>query len=830
MRNRIIRRFPSLIASIPAFLGLVAPSLGDDARPLALDPVPATQVRIEDAFWSPKLETWRTVTLNDCFAKFERDGTLENFDKVRDGKGEHRQAPWFDGLLYEMIRAASDFLAVRQDPALEARLDGYIDRIAAAAAKDPDGYINTYTQLAEPGHRWGANGGNDRWQHDLYNAAALVEAGVHHYQATGKTKLLEVAVRLANHMADVMGPPPRRNLVPGHALGERTLTDLYQFFRARPELKRRLSVPVDERRYLDLARFWIDARGNHEGRPDTGAYNQDHLPVVRQRTLEGHAVRAILLCDGLAAAGRAADQAEYLTAARRLWENLTERRMYLTGGAGAVAQDEKFGDDWFLPNNGYAETCAAAAAAFFHHGMNLACGDATYADELERVLYNGLLSGIGETGDRYFYENPLEADARHRRWDWHPCPCCPPMFLKVAGALPGTIFAKSPDGVFVNLYIGSRADVEINGTRVQLRLETRYPWDGGVRLTVQPARPADFGVNLRLPGWCADPEIRVNGQPLGDFRRMRGYASIRREWKPDDTVELHLPMPVRRVYSHPNVAANRGCVALQRGPLVYCLEGIDNGGTLRNLVIPPEAKLTPGNPDDDPRGLCVIRGEAIALQSVDWKQDLYRSGTSVPGASRAVFTAIPFFAQANREPTEMRVWMPESPHLASPLPPPSPASLAKPTASHCFASDTTAALNDRVDPTASDDARVPRFTWWDHRGTTEWVQYDFGKPETVSSVEVYWWDERRIGAHCRVPASWRLLYQEAETWKPVAADAIWKPVPGADAFGTEMDRFNRTEFSPVRAKALRIEVRLQPEWSGGILEWRVGTGGKPQQR
>jgi len=800
-------------------LAMAAEAQGINSQPLK--PVPIQQVQIDDAFWSPKFEVWREVTIPDCLDKFDRDGTLENFDMVRDGKGEHHQAPWFDGLLYEMIRAASDFLIAKPDPKLEARLDNYIDHIAAAAAKDPDGYLNTYTQLQEPAHRWGANGGNDRWQHDLYNAGALVDAGVHYYRATGKTKLLAVAVKFANHMADVMGPPPKRNLIPGHALGEEALVKLYQLFQEQPQLKSRLSVPVEEKRYLELAQFWIDARGHHEGRNNYGAYDQDEIPVLQQQTIEGHAVRGMLLCNGLVAAGEAAQRPEYLATARRLWTNMVTRRMYLTGGVGAVANDEKFGDDYFLPNTGYAETCAAVAAAFFHENMNLAFGDAAYADELERVLYNGLLSGVGERGNCYFYENLLEAGLQHKRWDWHPCPCCPPMFLKAMGELPGYIYAQNAEGVFVNLYIGNQANLVVNNTKIALQLTTAYPWEGDVKLTVNPESAAEFAVNLRLPAWCNQPEIRVNGEPLKKFKMLHGYASIERKWKHGDTIELEMPMPVQRVYANPNVEADQGRVALQRGPLVYCLEGIDNGGDLHNLVIPPDAKFTIEKRSDLLDGVTVIRGNALALHQADWADSLYKFSSTVPGATNVEFMAIPYFANANRQTTEMMVWIAESLQKASFLPPPSIASHAKATASHCFANDTVTALNDQLTPKSSDDQQIPRFTWWDHRGTQEWVQYDFEKPQTVSSVEVYWWDERRTKANCRVPQSWRLLYKEAATWRPVSDDSDWKPVPAASAYGTEMDKFNHVTFTPVTAKALRIEVQLQPEWSGGILEWLV---------
>jgi DUF1680 family protein len=808
------------IACLTAWQAFCPSAAGVEIQPLA--PVPIMQVRIDDAFWAPKLKVWHEVTLADAFDKFEKDGALDNFDRIRDGKGgDHRCLPWFDGLVYEMIRAAADFLAAHPDPKLEARLDGYIERIAAAAAKDPNGYLNTYTQIKEPDHRWGLNGGNDRWLHDLYNAGALVEAGVHYYRATGKTRLLDVAARLSNHMSDVMGPAPRKNIVPGHALGEEALVKLYQLFRGQQELKTRMSVPVDERRYLELARFWIDARGHHEGRVNFGAYNQDEVPVLKQETIEGHAVRAVLLCVGLVKAADGADRPEYLATARKLWENMVSRRMYLTGGLGAVSNDEKFGPDYFLPNTGYAETCASAAAAFFHHEMNLTFGEARYADELERVLYNGVLAGVSESGDHYYYENPLEAGKQHVRWEWHACPCCPPMFLKVMGALPGYLYAQSPDGVFVNLYIGSKADMTVNGSKLALRQETQYPWDGLVKLTVNPGSPAKFSMNLRLPGWCENPEIRVNGQPINDFKRLHGYASIEREWRPGDVIELSLPMPVQRVYAHPKVEANEGRVALQRGPLVYCAEGHDHGGSVRNLVIPPQTDLTTERREDFHDGVTVIRGKALALNPADWEQLLYMASENQPGLTKVDSTAIPYFANANRQPGEKMVWLAESALMAKPTLPPGLASQGKPSASHCFSSDTVTALNDQLVPAASDDSSGPRLTWWDHRGTKEWVQYDFEQPQEISAVEAYWWDERRIGAQCRVPASWRVLYKQGDDWKPVKGESDWKPVENNTGYGTEMDTFNRATFTPVTTKALRIEVQLQPEWSGGILEWRV---------
>lgn len=792
---------------------IASPGIAGDAPRHRLAPVPIQQVVIDDEFWSPKLKVWREVTIPDCSAKFEKDGALTNFDKIRDGKsGEHGRPAWYDGLIYEMIRGCADFLAVKRDAALEARLDGYIDRIAAAAEKDPDGYLNTWTQLKEPTHRWGLNGGDDNLQHDVYNAGAMVEAAVHYYRATGKTRLLQVATKLANHMTEVMGPPPKRNVVPGHSLAEEALVKLYLLFREQPELKSQMPVPVDEQRYLKLVEFWIENRGNHEGRKSYGPYGQDHKPVLQQETIEGHAVRATLLCAGLVAAAEVNGREDYLAAARRLWENMVQRRMYVIGGLGAVAGHEGFGPDYVLPNNGYLETCAAIGAGFFHRNMNLALGDARYADELERVLYNAVLPGVSLKGDSYFYENPLEAGPKRTRWAWHSCPCCPPMFLKIMGALPGYIYAQEPGAAYVNLFVGSRGTLTMNGTRVALRQTTQYPWDGEVKLTVEPEREVEFALNVRLPGWCAEPKLRVNGKTLTNVETVRGYARLQRKWRAGDVVELSLPMPVQRLKAHPKVEADIGRVALQRGPLVFCLEAADNGGHVRNLVIPPEAELSAQHRAGLLGGVTVIKGRALAFQRTAWPESLYLPCSLVPGETTVEFTAIPYFANANRQPGEMEVWIAETAQQAAPLPSPTVASRATPSASHCWQSDTLSALNDQIEPAASDDTKVSRFTWWDHRGTKEWVQYDFDQPTKVSAVEVYWWDERRINAHCRVPQSWRLLYKDGSEWKAV---------PPTNDFGTKMDQYNRVIFPPITTRALRIEAQLQPEWSGGILEWRV---------
>ncbi len=537
-----------------------------------ISPLPLKDVQIADSFWSPKLRVWDTRTVYDVLDKLEgkyepdredlikekatrgrtRDAFL-NFDLVAQGKkntGASDGPPWYDGLVYETIRGAADLLTVYPDARLEQKLDAYITRIAAAQAADPDGYINTYTTLNRPAQRWGTNGGEERWQHDIYNAGMLIDAGVHYYNATGKTALLEVAVKMTNYMCREMGAAPKLNIIPGHAGPEEALLKMYLLFKNDPALKQRIHAPVNEADYYSLVKFWIEQRGIYADadgsrkRGSYGSYNQDQAPVFEQTTIEGHAVRATLLGTGVAAMAVYNHDGRYITTANNYWDNMTGKRMFITGGQGAIAEDEKFGPDYFLPESAYLETCASIGAGFFSERMNELQADGKYIDELERVLYNNMLSGVAIDGEHYYYENPLVATA-HKRWAWHSCPCCPPMILKMAGALPGFIYAKDRQAVYVNLFIGSEARVDIGKNKVQLKQATQYPWNGRTQITVMPEHPAAFNVNVRIPGWATGQEnpfglytssvagkltLKVNGRNI-EVKPVNGYAVLNRTWK-----------------------------------------------------------------------------------------------------------------------------------------------------------------------------------------------------------------------------------------------------------------------------------------------------------
>ncbi|MDO6435443.1 glycoside hydrolase family 127 protein [Flavitalea sp. BT771] len=668
-----------------ALLCVVSLLFSYSGRSQSLRPLDLRQVRVDDAFWSPRLKTWSTETVYDVLDKLEgkyepdrpdiiaekarwgrtRNAFL-NFDLVAQGKkdiGQHDGPPWYDGLVYETLRGAADLLMENPDSALARRIDGYVERIAAAQAADPDGYINTYTTLMRSRQRWGTNGGDDKWQHDIYNSGMLIEAAVHYYKATGKTRLLEVAVRLSNYICTVIGPAPKLNVIPGHGGPEECMLKLYQLFRDQPALKNKLGVAVHEQDYLAMAKFWVEERGNYgeadgsHARKSDSSYNQDHMPVLQQPSIEGHAVRATLLATGVTATAVETGDPAYRQTANRYWDNMIGKRMFITGGEGAIADGERFGADFFLPESAYLETCASIGAGFFSERMLELEADGRYMDEFERVAYNNFLSGVSLDGHRYFYENPLIAND-HRRWQWHDCPCCPPMILKLAGALPQFIYAYDDDGVYVNLFIGSEAAITMKGSDLQLRQFTEYPWKGRTKIEVDPARAGEFAVHVRIPGWAQGKEnpfglykgrvegaatLKVNGKSIA-VAPEKGYAVIRRTWKKGDIIELNLPVQPRLISPSDSIATLKGKMAIAAGPVIYGLEAIDNPALAR-LHIRPGTQLK-------------VQYKAQLLNGVN-----VVSGVGVDDAGQSKsFTAIPFYALGNRQAgAAYQVWLPEKP-------------------------------------------------------------------------------------------------------------------------------------------------------------------------
>lgn len=637
-------------------------------------PVSAESVRVRDPFWSPRLRLLRETilpyqwqALNDHVPGAARSGCIQNF-RIAAGEvaGEYYGYPFQDTDLYKWLEAVGHYLAVQRDPALEELADQAIDLIARA--QQPDGYLNTYYTVKEPGRRWT----NLMHNHELYNAGHFFEAAVAYYQATGKRRVLDVACRFADHIATVFGRGPGQlRGYDGHPEVELALVKLYR--------------ATGERRYLELARFFVDERGQEPSffaqecaaRGTTLAeqwapleYYQADRPVREQKDAVGHAVRAMYLYTAMAdLAGEKGDES-LAEACQVLWRSVTQRRMYVTGGIGSSAHGEAFTVDYDLPADlAYAETCAAIGLVFFAHRMLQLDPRAEYADVLERALYNGVLSGISLDGQAYFYVNPLEVwpEACHHRHDkrhvktvrqkWFGCACCPPNVARLLASLNQYLYTHTSEAIYVHLYIGSEAEVEVAGTRVRLVQASRLPWEGEVEFQVAVERPASFTLALRVPNWCRAPSLRVNGQPV-DLAVAGGYALVRRVWSDGDTVTWSLPMAVERVYATPEVRACAGKVALQRGPLVYCLEEVDNGPVLTDIVLPAAAPIAAVHDPDLLGGVTILTAQGLRSAPAALGGPLYR--TERPPLVPTTIKAIPYYAWCNRTPGEMLVWIRES--------------------------------------------------------------------------------------------------------------------------------------------------------------------------
>jgi DUF1680 family protein len=691
-----------------------------------------------------------------------------------------------DSDVYKVLEGIGYALADRRDPELEKRADAIIDKIAAA--QEPDGYLNTYYTSVKPHERWKGLAHS----HELYCAGHLFEAAVAYHQATGKRKLLDVAIKFADHIGSVFGPD-KRHETSGHEEVELGLVKLYR--------------ATGEKRYLDLAKFFLDVRGRADKRKLFGEYAQDHKPIREQVEVTGHAVRAMYLYCGMADVAALTGDTSLVTPLERIWQDVVERRMYLTGGIGSSAHNEGFTVPYDLPNDSaYGETCAAIGMALWNHRMFLLTGDGKYADVLEREVYNGLLSGVSLSGDRFFYVNPLGSKGRHHREPFFGVPCCPTNVVRYIPAMGERVYAHRDNGIWTVLYAGSTSTVPLADGKVKLTQETRYPWDGDVLITVEPEKSFAFALHLRVPGWCREgPAVAVNGQALTDLKVDRGYVTVRRTWKAGDVVRLSLPMPVERVHADPRVKADVGRVALQRGPVVYCLEGVDNDGQVRNLCLPKDAHLKAAFVKDLLGGVVVVSGEALAVSANEEDSLVTRA---VP------FRAVPYCTWDNRKPGPMVVWLAESPELAEL--PGQDGVVSKGVrlrASHVNPTDTLLALNDGLVPKSSSDHGIPRMTWWDHRGGTEWVSYRYPKARPLAECSVYWFDDTGRG-QCRVPAEWRLLWLDGKEWRPVT-------LTQGSKYGTALDQFNMVAFEPVTTRELKLEVKLQAGFSGGILEWAV---------
>jgi uncharacterized protein len=626
-------------------------------------PVPFTAVELQDPWWAARQAVVRNRTVPFLYGQYEKNGLFEALDvdrppgplRIPFNNRPTTPVMYWDSDIAKWIEMASYTLAGHRDPALEARIDDLIARVAKA--QRPDGYFNTYFIRREPAKRWT----NLRDWHELYCAGHLIEAAVAHAQITGKSNLIDVIRRYTDHIAKIFGPGPnQRRGYCGHPEIELALVRLYRF--------------TGERRYLDLAKFFVDERGRRPqyfdqeaiARGDDPAaqyhgtyeYSQSHIPVREQRKVVGHAVRAMYLYSAMADIAAEFDDAGLLAACKTLWADLTSKRLYVTGGLGPSARNEGFTADYDLPNeSAYAETCASVGLIFWAHRMLLAEGDARYADTMELALYNGALSGLSLDGERFFYENPLASRGRHRRWAWHRCPCCPPNIGRLVASLGQYAYSTGAGEAAVHLYIASHARLSVDGMAVSLLQKTHYPWHGAIELRVEPEQPVEFTLRLRIPGWSRSARLAINGTPLDVASMMdRGYAHVRRRWQKQDKVDLHLDMPAERIYANPEVAADAGRVALKRGPVVYCLEAADNDAPMHRIALPRSSSIEPHFEADLLTGIGTLTADAMAVR--DWENDaLYR--TDPPAAQPITLRAIPYSFWGNRESEEMSVWIRE---------------------------------------------------------------------------------------------------------------------------------------------------------------------------
>jgi hypothetical protein len=648
-----MKRFSLAFIAVVAALSVTS-SVKPENGGYPISPVQFTSVKVTDAFWGQRLKASREVTIPLAFSKCEETGRYENFVKAAHPSDEYEVGGYsFDDTdVYKTIEGASYVLQTYPDKKLEAYIDSVLTIVAAA--QEPDGYLYTArTMNPKHPHGWA---GEHRWEkveelsHEFYNLGHMVEGAVAHYRATGKRNFLDIAIRYADCVCREVGDGPGQVVrVPGHQIAEMALCKLY--------------LVTGDRKYLDQAKFFLDYRGKTQQREE---YNQSHLPILEQDEAVGHAVRAAYMYSGIAdVAALTGDQA-YIEAIDRIWENIVGKKMYITGGIGSTNMGEAFGANYELPNlSAYCETCAAIGNVYVNHRMFLLHGDSKYYDVLERTLYNGLLSGVSLQGDGFFYPNPLESDGRHKRQPWFGCACCPSNICRFIPSVPGYVYALKDDELYVNLYMSNTMTQKVKGKDVTLRQETSYPWNGDVDIFIDRNAAKTFSIKLRIPGWVrgevvpgdlysyADGKtlgykVMVNGEEVS-AELDKGYFTITRNWKKGDKVSLHLDMEPRVVTANEKVEADRGRVAVERGPVVYCAEWPDNNFSVRSVLMGPEPGMVASQ--GDILGYQIEKISTIA-QAVSYD----RTGRLV--VKDVKLTLIPYYAWCHRGSGEMMVWLP----------------------------------------------------------------------------------------------------------------------------------------------------------------------------
>lgn len=793
----------------------------------SIDPIPFTEVRIApESFWGQRLEASREVTIPLAFSKCEETGRYTNFQTAaRQLKGENTENVKVEGFsfddtdVYKTIEGCSYLLRTYPNLTLKINRNGnvvsvparqYMDSVIAiiASAQEPDGYLYTArTMNPKHPHEWA---GQNRWDrveqlsHEFYNLGHMIEGAIAHYQATGKDNFLSIARAYADcvcrEIGDGNGQVAR---VPGHQIAEMALAKLY--------------MVTGDKKYLDEAKFFLDKRG-HTSRTD--AYSQAHLPVLEQREAVGHAVRAGYMYSGMADVAAITRDRKYLDACDSIWNNIVQKKIYITGGVGSTSIGEAFGPAYELPNmTAYCETCAAIANVLFNYRLFLLHGQSKYVDAMERTLYNGVLSGVSLDGGSFFYPNPLESVGQHKREPWFGCACCPSNISRFIPSIPGYVYAVRDNDLYFNLYVSNTTALKVAGRDVEIEQVTDYPYNGTVKVFLRKAR-GPVNLKFRIPGWMRNEVIPTSDlYEYSDGKRLQftvkindkvveakvddnGYINIDRDWIANDKIELIMDMEPRLVKADPNVEADRGRVAIERGPLVYCAEFADNVGfDIRSILLNQNPKFVLGEKH-------ILDKYKVSTLSTDAQVLIFNSRGELQ--SRSVeLDLIPYFAWNHRGEGSMSVWLPQELNAATPVKPATLASRSTINASHKTNSIT--AINDRVTPKSSDDQNTAFFQW-NTKGGMQFVEYTFPGSTQVQSCTLYWYEDAPRG-NSKVPQSWRILYK--------AYDGSWRPVNGADHYTVKKGSGNTVQFAPVTTTALRLEVTQPADASCGIYEWEV---------
>ena len=777
-----------------------------------IQPVHFTDVHFTDNFWLPRMEINRTVSIPSAFHECEINGRFDNFalaGGLIKGKEQQGDFPFDDTDPYKIIEGASYSLAVKYDPKLDAYLDSVINLIAAA--QEPDGYLTTC--VTNNCTRLSAWWGHSHWEkinsHELYNCGHLYEAAVAHFQATGKRTLLNVAIKNADLVCKVFGLGDGQLKHPsGHPIIEMALVKLYKV--------------TGDKKYLDEARYFVDEAGRLSDGRKPSIYSQDYKPVLEQDEIVGHAVRAGYFYSGVTDVASIQHDQKLFDADNRIWNNLVGKKLYITGGMGSRAQGEGFGPNYELNNfNNYCETCASIANVFWQYRMFLATGDSKYIDVLERVLYNGVISGVSLSGDKFFYDNPLASPGWHERQKWFGCACCPGNITRFMASIPGYMYATNKNDIYINLFASNNSKIKLENNEVEITQQTEYPWKGDIEIGVNPQKTGKFAILLRIPGWAinkpvpsdlysyvdrAKPEITIKVNGKDALKHIcGGYCVLERNWRTGDRISVHLDMPVRRVQANPAVDYDRGLLAMERGPIVYCLEGIDQPKKdyIFDIVIPREVKISSTFEKDSLNGVVILNGDCFVIA----KDTITGKIKETP----STFEAIPYSTWNNRGKSQMLVWVPESAGYAIIKPEPTIASQAKQIGGWGF--------NDQFEPKSSSDINTPYQYWWLKAGTDEEIGYKFERPEKISSVEVYWLAFEHYDVIYKEPASWKLYYKKGDEWKEVEATS---------PYGTELNKYNKLTFVPIETQELKLVASLQKkknesdrDYSGGVIEWKV---------